>query len=155
MKTDEERKTATPLKSDAHAVALQVGAPALAALRQDIVRKAKPGSRVVVNLSAFTTLTNLEAAALLELVLAGKDRDVEVRFSGLSDAAQQPFIGLDSTLLERASSATERLSPVEHVGEETLELVGTGKASGNDREIVHWLFIAPWRGKGIKWIAIK
>lgn len=115
-------------------------------------KQAEPGSRMTINLASVTTLSSLEAATLLELVLEGRERNVEVRFSGLSDTARQAFIGLDVDILEHISGATEHLSPVEVVGEETLELVGAGRRLVEMMgETAYWLFIAPWRGKGIKW----
>src|SRR5262245_7082303 len=85
----------------------------LALLRRDVLDRAQSDSQVVVNLSDVKTLSSLDAAALLELVLEGKERGIEVRFSGLSDAARQAFIGLDADLLERLGGSVEHLSPVE------------------------------------------
>ncbi len=148
----EEKTTQSPSNSRVRTITLPAGAASLVALRKRIFRDAKSDSRVVVNLSAITTLTSLDAATLLELVLAGKERGVEVRFTGLSDTARQAFVGLDVDLLEQKSGAAEHLSPVEFVGEETLELAGTGhKLMEMIGELVHWLLIAPWRGKGVKW----
>lgn len=107
---------------------------------------------MTINLAGVATLNSLEAAALLELVLEGRERDVEVRFSGLSETARQAFLGLDADLLEHIGGPTEHLSPVEIVGEETLELVDAGnRLLELVGEVIHWLFIAPWRGKGIRW----
>jgi phospholipid/cholesterol/gamma-HCH transport system permease protein len=111
---------------------------------------------VVVNLSDVKTLSSLDAAALLELVLEGKERGIEVRFSGLSDAARQAFIGLDADLLERLGGSVEHLSPVEAVGEETLELVDASRRLLEILgEIIYWSLVAPWRGKGVKWDRIN
>jgi phospholipid/cholesterol/gamma-HCH transport system permease protein len=117
-----------------------------------VLQKATPGSYVVLNLSHISTLTNLEAATLLELILEGRAQDVEIRVSGLSDAAHQAFVGLDADLLDPTGGPTEQLSPVEYVGEGTLELVDAGRRLLEMiGEVVYWLFVAPWRGKGIKW----
>lgn len=107
---------------------------------------------MTINLAGVTALSSLEAAALLELVLEGKERNVEIRFSGLSDTARQAFTGLDADILEHISGSTEHLSPVEFVGEETLELVDAGhRLLELIGEVTHWLLVAPWRGKGIRW----
>src|SRR5215471_6979900 len=105
----EERKIDGPLKSDSQTIAPPPGALALASLRNRIVHDAKSGSRVVIDLSTIPTLSSLEAAALLELVLAGKARGVEVRFAGLSHEVRQMFVGLDADVLEQMSGSPERL----------------------------------------------
>jgi phospholipid/cholesterol/gamma-HCH transport system permease protein len=140
------------LRPEVQTVEHPPGALALTLLREQIRKQAAPGSRMTINLAQVPTLSSLEAAALLELVLEGKERNIEVRFSGLSDASQQAFTGLDADLLEHISGSTEHLSPVEFVGEETLELVDAGhRLLELIGEAAYWLFIAPWRGKPIKW----
>jgi len=124
----------------------------LTALRAEILRKATPGSRVVLNLSGVSTLTSLEAATLLTFILEGKESDIEIRLSGLSDAARQAFVGLDTNLLDQSDNSSQHLSPVEYVGEETLAFVDAGRRLMEMiGEVIYWLFAAPWRGKGIKW----
>jgi phospholipid/cholesterol/gamma-HCH transport system permease protein len=133
-------------------VAYPSGARSLAALRTTVFRDARPDSQVIINLTGVTTLNSLEAAALLEVILEGKERGVEVRLAGLSDTARQAFAGLDADLLEPIVGAAEQLSPVEVVGAETLELVDAGRRlTEMIGEIFYWLFFAPWRGKGVKW----
>jgi phospholipid/cholesterol/gamma-HCH transport system permease protein len=105
-----------------------------------------------VNLGSVPTLSGLDAASLLRLVMEGKDRGVEVRFSGLSAEARQAFTGLDADLLDRPGASREQLSPVEEVGEHTLALIDTGRRLLEIiGELVYWFAIAPWRGKGVKW----
>lgn len=117
-----------------------------------MLQKATPGSRVVLDLSKTPLLSNLEAATLLEFVREGKEREVEVRLSGLSDVARQAFIGLDADLLDYLDSSTSQLSPVEQIGKETLDLLDAGRRLLEMiGEVIYWLFVAPWRGKGIKW----
>jgi len=128
------------------------GTLALAQLREQILERPEPGSRVVVNLSGVPTLSGLEAASLLRLVVEGKEKGVEVRFSGLSAEARQAFTGLDADLLDHATAPMEHLSPVEEVGEQTLELLATGRRLLEMvGEIVYWFALAPWHGKSIKW----
>lgn len=128
------------------------GALALEHLREQILERSEPGSRVILDLAGIPTLSGLEAATLLRLVREGKEKGVEVRFSGLSAAARQAFTGLDIDLLDSGGTPSEHLSPVEEVGEHTLELVGTGRRLLEMiGEIAYWFVIAPWRGKGIKW----
>lgn len=140
------------MKSDVQTVAYPSGARSPAALRTTVFRDARPGARVIINLTGVTTLNSLEAAALLEVIWEGKERGVEVRLAGLYDAARQAFAGLDADLLEPLAGAAEQLSPVEAVGAETLELVDAGRRlTEMIGEIFYWLFFAPWRGKGVKW----
>jgi phospholipid/cholesterol/gamma-HCH transport system permease protein len=125
---------------------------ALEHLREQILERAEPGSRVVLDLTGVHALTGLEAAALLRLVIEGRDKGVEVRFSGLSAEARQTFAGLHADLLGRSGAPGEQLSPVEQVGEETLELAAAGRRLLEIiGEVAYWLLIAPWRGKGVKW----
>ena len=89
---------------------------------------------------------------LLRLVIEGKNKDIEVRFSGLSPEAQQAFTGLETSMLTNGTTPDEDLSPVEEVGEQTLELMATGRRLLDlIGELTYWLVIAPWRGKSIKW----
>ncbi|HKA54715.1 MAG TPA: ABC transporter permease [Candidatus Binatia bacterium] len=125
---------------------------ALAHWREQVLERAEPGSRVVINLRDVRTLSGLEAAALLRLVIEGKDKGVEVRFSGLSAEARQAFIGLEADLLDHAGAPTKSLSPIEEVGEQTLDLLATVRLLLEMiGEISYWLFVAPWHGKGVKW----
>jgi phospholipid/cholesterol/gamma-HCH transport system permease protein len=141
-----------PLKLDVLSTNHSSGTLALEQMRAQILERAEPGSRVVLNLAGVPTLSGLEAAALLNLVIMGKEKGVEVRFSGVSPQARQAFAGLDSDLLDHIGAPAEHLSPVEEVGEHTLELVSTGRRLLEMiGEIAYWLAIAPWRGKGIKW----
>ena len=128
------------------------GALALDDLRKQILQRAEPGSRIVVDLTGVQTLQNLEAAALLRLVVLGKRRSVEVRFSGLSPEARQAFTGLTADILEDADAHVEHLPPLEDVGERTLEFAAAGRRLLEMiGELAYWLVVAPWRGKGIKW----
>src|SRR5262245_19474666 len=89
---------------------------------------------------------------LVRLVSEGKNNNIEVRFSGLSPEAQQAFTGLEMNMLADGATPAEDLSPVEEVGEQTLELMATGRRLLDlIGELTYWLVIAPWRGKGIKW----
>lgn len=121
-------------------------------LREHLLAETMPGSRVILDLKAVDKLTSLEAALLLRLVVEGKKKNIEVRFSSLSPTAQQAFTGLETNMLTDELAATEDLSPVEEVGEQTLELVATGRRLLDlIGELTYWLVIAPWRGKGMKW----
>ncbi|NOT53904.1 MAG: MlaE family lipid ABC transporter permease subunit [Deltaproteobacteria bacterium] len=124
----------------------------LSHLREHLLAETTPGSRVILDLKAVEKLTSLEAALLLRLVVEGKKKDIEVRFSSLSPEAQQAFTGLETNMLTDELAATEDLSPVEEVGAQTLELVGAGRRLLDlIGELTYWLVIAPWRGKGMKW----
>jgi phospholipid/cholesterol/gamma-HCH transport system permease protein len=128
------------------------GALALDPLRGQILERAEPGSQVVVNLSGVPRLSGLEAAALLRLVIEAQEKGVKVRFAGLSAEARQAFIGLDASLLEQASAPTESLSPLEEVGEQTLDLLATARRLLEMiGELAYWFGIAPWHGKSVKW----
>ncbi len=121
-------------------------------LREHLLAETMPGSRVILDLKAVEKLTSLEAALLLRLVVEGKKKNIEVRFSSLSPNAQQAFTGLETNMLTDELAATEDLSPVEEVGKQTLELVATGRRLLDlIGELTYWLVIAPWRGKGMKW----
>jgi len=140
------------LKSDVQLVDPPSGPLTLASLRKEILRKTPAGARVVLNLSRLPTLSTLEAATLLEFILEGKECDVEIRLSGLSDTARQVFVGLEADLLNRTGDSDSQLSAIEYVGEETLEFVDAGRRLLEIiGEVIYWLFVAPWRGKGIKW----
>jgi len=140
------------LKLDVLTTGQTSGVLALSHLRAQILERAEPGSRVVLDLTGVPALSGLEAATLLRLVIQGKDKGVEVRFSGLSAQARQAFAGLDVHLLDHLDTPEERLSPVEQVGSQTLELAAAGRRLLEMiGEIAYWLAIAPWRGKGIKW----
>jgi phospholipid/cholesterol/gamma-HCH transport system permease protein len=128
------------------------GTLALAPLREQVLERAEPGSRVVINLSGVQRLSGLDAAALLRLVIEGKAKGIEVRFSGLSAEACQAFIGLEANLLDHVSAPAESLSPIEEVGEQTLGLLATTRRLLEMiGEIAYWLFLAPWHGKRVKW----
>jgi phospholipid/cholesterol/gamma-HCH transport system permease protein len=124
----------------------------LAPLREQILKRTDPGSCVVLDFSHVHTLSSLEAAALLRLVIEGKARGVEVRFSGVSTETRRAFAGLDAAMLDHAGMLTEQLSAVEQVGHQTLELMGTiRRLLDMIGELFYWLAIAPWRGKSIRW----
>jgi len=128
------------------------GGLTLPALREQVLHHASSGSQVVLNLHEYTTMTSLEAATLLRLVIEGREQGVDIRFTQVSQHARQAFTGLEAGLLKEAAPTAEDLSPVEEVGEQTLELVATGRQILEIvGEIAHGLFVAPWRGKGIKW----
>jgi phospholipid/cholesterol/gamma-HCH transport system permease protein len=140
------------VKLDVHTSGQPLGALSLAGLRRQILTQAESGARVVLDLTEFPTLSGLEAAALLHLVMEGRDKGVEVRFSGLSPQARQAFIGLDTDLLDRATTSEEELSRIEEVGEHTLDLLATARRLLEMiGETIYWFALAPWRGKGIKW----
>jgi phospholipid/cholesterol/gamma-HCH transport system permease protein len=121
-------------------------------LREHALAETPPGSRLILDLKEVEKLTSLEAAMLLRLVIEGKEKDIEVRFSGLSPQAQQAFTGLETNMLTAGTAPAEDLSPVEEVGEQTLEVMATGRRLLDlIGELTYWLVIAPWRGKGIKW----
>ncbi len=116
------------------------------------VERAPSGSQYMLDLSKVPRLAGLEVAALLRLVQQGKDRGVTVRFTGLSAQAQQAFTGLDASILDQSRQLPAQLSLMEYVGEQTLSAVNTGRRLLEMvGEIAYWLFLAPWRGKGIKW----
>ena len=129
-----------------------IGGLTLPALREQVLQGATSGSHVVVNLKEYPTLNSLEAATLLRLVLEGRKQGVEIRFAHVSQQARQAFTGLEAGILKEATQTDADLSPVEEVGEQTLELVAAGRQILEIvGEIAHGLFIAPWRGRGIKW----
>lgn len=124
----------------------------LSSLREQVLEHAEVGSRVVLDFTGIPKLSGLEAATLLRLVIEGKGKGIEVRFSGLSAEARQAFTGLEANLLNETTTTSEDLSPVEEVGEHTLELVAAGRRLLElVGDLAYWLVIAPWRGKGIKW----
>lgn len=126
--------------------------PELASLREQVLQQAKSGSRVVLDLSGIQALSSLEAATLLHLVMEGKDKGVEVRLAGLSAEARRAFVGLEADFLDLAGPQAEHLSPVEEVGEQTLELLTTGRRLLEMiGDLVYSFAISPWRGKGVKW----
>lgn len=128
------------------------GGLTLPALREHVFQRATAGSQVVLNLREYSSLTSLEAATLLRLVLEGREQGVDIRFAQVSQHARQAFAGLEAGLLKEALPTAEDLSPVEEVGEQTLELVATGRQILEIvGEIAHGLFLAPWHGKGVKW----
>ncbi|MGH7965258.1 MAG: MlaE family lipid ABC transporter permease subunit, partial [Candidatus Binatia bacterium] len=128
------------------------GTLALAQLREQILERAASGSRIVLDLGGVHTLNSLEAAALLRLVSEGKEKGVEVRFSGVSAELRQAFTGLDANFFDYSGTPAERLSPVEQVGSHALEWAATvRRLVGLVGEAAYWLLIAPWRGKGIRW----
>ncbi len=140
------------MKLDVLTISQTSGTPALAHLHEQALERAEPGSRLIVNLSDMETLSSLDAAALLRLAIEGKNKGVEVRFSGLSAQARQAFTGLDADLLDYAGTPPEHLTPIEEVGEQTLDLLATSRRLLEMiGEIVYWFAIAPWRGKGVKW----
>lgn len=116
------------------------------------VERSPAGSQHMLDLSNVPRLQGLEVAALLRLVQQGKDRGVTVRFTGLSAQAQQAFTGLDASILDQSGHLPAQLSLVEYVGKQTLSAVTTGRRLlAMVGELAYWLFLAPWRGKGIKW----
>ena len=124
----------------------------LSSLREQVLQGATSGSHVIVNLKEYPTLSSLEAATLVRLVLEGRKQGVEIRFADVSQQARQAFTGLDAGILQEATRTDEALSPVEEIGEQTLELVAAGRQILEIvGEIAHGLFIAPWCGRGIKW----
>ena len=113
---------------------------------------ASSGTLVVLNLRDFTTLSSLEAAILLRLVIEGRAQGIDIRLAGVSSQARQAFSGLEISILQHSTTAEEELSPVEEVGEQTLEFVAAGRQMLEIiGEITHGLFVAPWQGKGVKW----
>jgi phospholipid/cholesterol/gamma-HCH transport system permease protein len=107
---------------------------------------------VVLNLKAYATLTSLEAASLLRLVIEGREHGVDVRFTEVSAQARQAFTGIEASILKDSTQAVEDLSPVEEIGEQTLEWAAAGQRMLEMvGEIAHGLFIAPWHGKSVKW----
>jgi phospholipid/cholesterol/gamma-HCH transport system permease protein len=124
----------------------------LTRLRERVLAETAPGSRLILNLKEVAKLSGLEAAILLQFVIEGKKKDIEVRFSGLSPEVQQAFTGLDASMLNDGTILAEDLSPVEEVGEQTLELMNAARRLLDlIGELAYWLVIAPWRGKGMKW----
>ena len=116
------------------------------------IERAPSGSQYILDLGEVPRLQGLEVAALLRLVQQGKDRGVTIRFSGLSAQAQQAFTGLDASILDQSGQVPAKLSLLEYVGEQTLDAVTTGRRLLEMiGELAYWLFLAPWRGKGIKW----
>ncbi len=116
------------------------------------IERAPSGSQHILDLGEVPRLQGLEVAALLRLVQQGKDRGVTVRFSSLSAQAQQAFTGLDASILDQSGQVPAKLSLLEYVGEQTLDAVTTGRRLLEMvGELAYWLFVAPWRGKGIKW----
>ena len=116
------------------------------------IERAPSPSQHILDLGEVPRLKGLEVAALLRLVQQGKNRGVTVRFTGLSAQAQQAFTGLDASILDQSGQLPTKLSFLEYVGEQTLDAAATGRRLLEMvGELAYWLFLAPWRGKGIKW----
>ncbi len=116
------------------------------------IEQASSGSQYMLDLGEVPRLRGLEVAALLRLVQQGKDHGVTVRFSGLSAQAQQAFTGLHASILDQSGQLPAKLSLLEYVGGQTLDASATGRRLLEMiGELAYWLFVAPWRGKGIKW----
>ena len=113
---------------------------------------APSGSRVLLDFSGVQRLNSLEAASLLQLVVERQAQGLEVRFVGLSAGVGQAFSGLEADLLSPSRAAQGRLSSVEHLGDQTIALLTTGRRLLDMiGDLAYWLCIAPWRGKGVKW----
>lgn len=121
-------------------------------LRRQALDLTPLGSQCVLDLVDLPTLTSLEAAVLLRLVGEGQERGVEVRLKGLCAEARQAFTGLGLDVLRRPAPAAAEVPMVERIGEHSI-----GRYEAAERvmhvvgELTHWLFVAPLRGKGIKW----
>lgn len=115
------------------------------------VEGASAGSQVALDLGAAESLSSLQAASLLRLVLDGKQRGVAVRLANLRPAAHKVFTGLSPDLLgEREEEDTPLL--IEQVGDEALSFLQTGRRLlGLVGDFFHYTFLSPWRGQGIKW----
>lgn len=113
---------------------------------------APSGSRVILDFSDVQQLNSLEAASLLQLVVERQAQGLEVRFVGLSAGVRQVFSGLGADLLNPSQAARGRLSSVEHLGDQTIALLTTGRRLLEMiGDLAYWLCVAPWRGKGVKW----
>ena len=134
--------------------ALRVSEQVLSLVHEHIKRieQMQPGARHGLDLKEVSGLNGLEAATLLRLVQQGKSRGVTVQFTGVCQQVHQAFTGLDRSLLDPPEPARGRLSLLESIGEHTLAAVATGRRLIEMiGELAYWLYIAPWRGKGIKW----
>ena len=123
-------------------------------LRTLFLDNAKPDSTVLIDLEALgcSSLRTLEAATLLRLIAEGRTRSVTVRLAGLSDGARQAFAGLGPDVLDGPDDAEASLPLIEKVGAETLGIVDAARrVLGLIRDLLHYAFIAPLRGQGIKW----
>ena len=116
------------------------------------LRRAPAGARLVLDFSAVRQLNSLEVASLLQLVAERHAQGGEVRFVGLSAGLRQAFSGLEDDLLGPPQVVYSRLSSVEHLGDQTLALLTTGRRLLDMiGELAYCLCVAPWRGKGVKW----
>ena len=140
------------MNSPVFTVPRSAGGLSLPSLREHVLQGATSGSHLVINLKEYPTLSSLEAATLLRLVIEGREHGVDIRFTEVSQHARQAFTGLEAGILREPTQKTEDLSTVEEVGEHTLEFVAAGQRGLEIvGEIAHSLFVAPWRGKGVKW----
>ncbi len=111
-----------------------------------------PGTPVVVDLAEVPRLSGLQAAALLRLVIDGKERGIEVRLANATPEARQAFAGLGLDILSPKAIEEAPLPLVEQVGEQTLGYYETlQNLLALIGDLTHWTLIAPWRGKPIKW----
>ena len=129
--------------------------PALPGQLEEIrraLRQAPTGARLVLDFGAVQQLNSLEVASLLQLVAERHARGCEVRFVGLSAGLRQAFSGLEDDLLGPPRVVHSRLSSVEHLGDQTLALLTTGRRLLDMiGELAYCLCVAPWHGKGVKW----
>ncbi|MGE0821385.1 MAG: MlaE family lipid ABC transporter permease subunit [Candidatus Binatia bacterium] len=124
----------------------------LSDLRTLVLQRDPSDSHIVIDLTQQPTLSSLDAATLLRLVIEGREQGLKVHLTGVSPEARQAFTGVEAGILSAPSSTKEDLSTVEEIGEQTLEFVAASRRMFElVGELVHWLMIAPWHGKGIKW----
>jgi phospholipid/cholesterol/gamma-HCH transport system permease protein len=121
------------------------------ALRKRYLDKNAKGP-VVVDLAGVPRLDGLEAAALLRLVIEGKERGIAVNLVNASKEARQAFAGLGLDLLTPRTLEDAPLPLLEKVGEQTLGYYATlQNLLALLGDMVHFTFVAPFRGKRIKW----
>lgn len=135
--------------------ALPEGARGLAARREELLGRAA-GGPLVLDLHGVPSLDSLEAAAVLSVVLEGRQRGLEVRLRGLAPAARDSFAGLGADLLDEKTDKEQPLPLMEQIGAGTLGYLDVARRILHlIGELTHWLVIAPRRGKPIKWDRIS
>ncbi|MFO0580337.1 MAG: MlaE family lipid ABC transporter permease subunit [Polyangia bacterium] len=117
------------------------------------VEQAPSGGRVILDLGAAPSLSGLEAASLLRLVMTGRERGVVVLLSNLQPGARLAFTGLSADLLGRSpGEEDDGLVLIEQVGNEAADAYKTGKnLLALIGDFFHFALVTPLRGKGIKW----